>query len=230
MAHQAVTTLLRKAVWCTVLLLSSMTQTNAQPLRMLCLGDSYTIGEAVDEAERFPNQTADLLRDRSFNVDRLRIIATTGWTTDELQKAIDEANVSETYDVVTLLIGVNNQYRGRDIENYKVEFTGLLQQALQFANGKPDRVFVLSIPDWSVTPFAKDRDGSKIAEEIDAFNAVNRELSRQAGVHYLDITPVSRGAVSDNALVASDGLHPSGKMYGLWAAMLAPMVAQALKR
>src|SRR5689334_3890933 len=128
-----------------------MTQTQAQPplaLRMLCLGDSYTIGEAVSEHERFPNQTADLLRDRRFDIANPRIIATTGWTTDELQHAINEANITNSYDVVTLLIGVNNQYRGREIENYKEEFTKLLQQAIQFAGNREERVFVLSIPDW----------------------------------------------------------------------------------
>lgn len=203
--------------------------TKAQ-LRMLCLGDSYTIGEAVEEFERFPNQTADLLRDRGFAFDKPRIIATTGWTTDELNKAVDDANVVDTYDVVTLLIGVNNQYRGRDLENYKDEFNLLLQRALQFAGQNPDRVFVLSIPDWGVTPFAADRDREKIAKEIDAFNEANETLTRRAGVKYIDITPVSRNAQVDPTLVASDGLHPSGKMYGLWAAMLAPLVAQALGR
>ena len=199
-------------------------------MRMLCLGDSYTIGEAVDEAERFPHQAVDLLRDRGYNIAKPRIIATTGWTTDELQRAIDTAAINEAYDLVTLLIGVNNQYRGRDIENYKSEFEKLLHQAVQFAGGRTDRVFVLSIPDWGVTPFAQDRDRTKIGEEIDLFNAANKSLSQQAGVHYLDITPVSRNAMVDNALVASDGLHPSGKMYGLWAAMLAPVMVQALKQ
>lgn len=207
-----------------------MTQTSAQPLRMLCLGDSYTIGEAVNENERFPSQAADLLRDRGFHFEQPLIIATTGWTTDELNKAIDDANIQETYDVVTLLIGVNNQYRGRDLDNYKDEFNLLLQRALQFANQNPDRVFVLSIPDWGVTPFAHDRDRNQIAKEIDAFNEANEALSKRAGVHYIDITPVSRNAIADNALVASDGLHPSGKMYGIWAAMLAPTVAKALEQ
>lgn len=212
-----------------VLFLSTMT-TQAQPLRMLCLGDSYTIGEAVDENERFPNQAADLLRDRGFNFDTPRLIATTGWTTDELQKAIDDANITETYDAVTLLIGVNNQYRGRDLDNYKDEFSRLLQQSIKFAGNRADRVFVLSIPDWGVTPFAHDRDRNQIAKEIDTFNEANEILSKQAGVHYIDITPVSRNAQVDNALVASDGLHPSGKMYGIWAAMLAPIVAKAMER
>lgn len=213
-----------------VLLLTTMTSSQPQSLNMLCLGDSYTIGEAVNEHERFPNQTADLLRDRHFNFNAPRIIATTGWTTDELQKAIDDSNIDETYDIVTLLIGVNNQYRGRDIENYKIEFDRLLQQAITFAGKRADRIFVLSIPDWGVTPFAQDRDRSQIAIEIDAFNKANKEIAQQAGVYYLDITPVSRNAMVDNALVAGDGLHPSGKMYGLWAAMLAPMIAQALER
>lgn len=214
-----------------VLLLTAMTvSTNAQPLRMLCLGDSYTIGEAVEENERFPNQTADLLRDRGFNFEKPRIIATTGWTTDELNKAIDDANIVDTFDVVTLLIGVNNQYRGRDLDNYKDEFNLLLQRALQFAGQNSDRVFVLSIPDWGVTPFAADRDREKISKEINAFNEANETLTRRAGVKYIDITPVSRNAQVDPTLVASDGLHPSGKMYGIWAAMLAPFVAQALER
>jgi lysophospholipase L1-like esterase len=183
--------------------------------RYLALGDSYTIGESVAVDERFPMQLA-----RDLNLGEPQIIAKTGWTTDELNAAIDAANVTGTYDLVTLLIGVNNQYRGRDVEQYRGEFAALLQRAIGFAGGDAKNVVVVSIPDWGVTPFAEGRDRAKIATEIDRYNAVNREETQRAGARYVDITPVSRG--TDAALVAGDGLHPSGKQYGEWAKLIAP--------
>jgi len=196
---------------------------------MLCLGDSYTIGESVAESERFPVQTISLLKGDGVDFVSPRIIATTGWTTDELQAAIDAAHINSTYDVVTLLIGVNNQYRGRSPEEYRQQFIKLLQQAITFAGNKPLHVFVLSIPDWGVTPFAAGSDRRKIATEIDLFSKINKEESAKAGANYLDITPVSRQAASDNSLVAHDGLHPSGKMYALWSQSLAEMIEKSLK-
>ncbi|HEX7829365.1 MAG TPA: SGNH/GDSL hydrolase family protein [Thermoanaerobaculia bacterium] len=190
--------------------------------RYLALGDSYTIGESVAADERFPMQLA-----RDLNLGEPKIIAKTGWTTDELNAAIDAANVTGTYDLVTLLIGVNNQYRGRDVEQYRGEFAALLRRAIGFAGGDAKNVVVVSIPDWGVTPFAEGRDRAKIATEIDRYNAVNREETQRAGARYVDITPVSRG--NDAALVAGDGLHPSGKQYGEWVKLIAPEARAALR-
>ena len=188
----------------------------------LALGDSYTIGQSVLEAERFPNQTVSLLKSQGIKINDPKIIATTGWTTKNLIDALNANPPQNNYDVVSLLIGVNNQYQGRSIDEYKTEFTLLLNRAVQFAGNKPKHIFVLSIPDYSVTPFANGYDKAKIAAEIDQFNSENKKISIQLGVNYLDITPISREA--DPALIASDGLHPSGKQYKRWADLLAPMM------
>lgn len=190
------------------LLLASCTSVTERP-RYLALGDSYTIGESVAEAERFPAQLA-----RRLGYAEPQVIARTGWTTDELNAAIDEADPKGPFDLVTLLIGVNNQYRGRSADEYRTQFTALLQRAIGFAGGEPRRVVVVSIPDWGVTPFAEGRDRARIAAEIDQFNAINREEAARAGTKWVDITPISRG--TDPALVAADGLHPSGKQYEEW--------------
>lgn len=195
----------------------------------LALGDSYTIGEMVTEDQRFPVQAASLLRAAGIPMEPPRIIARTGWTTDELAAAIREAGVTGPYDLVTLLIGVNNQYRGRSVEEYAPEFRGLLTQAIHFAGGHASHVIVLSIPDWGVTPFAKDRDGQKIAREIDAYNAVNQRITAELGAQYADITPSTRRAAVDAGLVAEDGLHPSGKEYEAWAKAIVPLMEQALR-
>lgn len=183
--------------------------------RYLALGDSYTIGESVAVADRYPVQLA-----RELKLGEPEIIAKTGWTTDELNAAIDKADPHGPYDLVTLLIGVNNQYRGRSADEYRTQFTALLQRAIGFAGGKTKNVVVISIPDWGVTPFAKDRDRAKIGREIDQFNAINREEALRAGARYVDITPFSRRAANDASLVAPDGLHPSGKMYSEWTRMI----------
>jgi lysophospholipase L1-like esterase len=197
----------------------------------LALGDSYTIGEAVKQPESFPYQLQNLLKGKNINVANPKIIAVTGWTTDELQAGIKKENISGTYDFVTLLIGVNNQYRGYPIDTYRKEFAELLQKAIAFAGGDKQKVFVVSIPDWGVTPFGKNsgRDTRVIATEIDNFNAANQEITLAAGVNYTNITPASRNAATDTALIASDGLHPSGKMYGQWADALLTKVATVLK-
>lgn len=198
---------------------------------MLCLGDSYTIGEAVAETERFPMQTVELLKAADVHSRKPVIVAKTGWTTDELATAIKEASLAESYDIVTLLIGVNNQYRGRDLENYRQEFQALLHTSIAYAHGNAAQVFVLSIPDWGVTPFAgNDKRGEKkIGEEIDLFNAINKEETLKTNAHYIDITPVSREAKSDAALNASDGLHPSGKMYAAWAKQLSQSILNSFQ-
>ncbi len=188
----------------------------------LALGDSYTIGQSVSEAERFPNQTVSNLRTQNIKINDPKIIAATGWTTKNLIDAVNSANLQNNYDVVSLLIGVNNQYQGRSINEYKTEFTLLVNRAIQYAGNKPTHVFVLSIPDYSVTPFAQSSDRAKIAAEIDQFNSANKTISLKLGVNYLDITTISRE--TDPSLVANDGLHPSGKQYKRWAELLAPLM------
>lgn len=195
----------------------------------LALGDSYTIGEQVPANENFPHQTVSLLHKQGIKVAAPVIIATTGWTTDELAAAIKERAIDDTFSFVTLLIGVNNQYRGRDIDNYKEEYTKLLDQAIRFANGHTQNVFVLSIPDWGVTPFAEGRDRAKIAHEIDAYNNACKEITLAHKCHYLDITDSTRKNGINPEYLAGDGLHPSGKEYHVWAERLAPMVAKVLK-
>lgn len=192
--------------------------TTAPSLRFLALGDSYTIGEGMPEADRWPNQLAEALRRTGREVEKPTIIARTGWTTDELSKAIDEADPQGSWDLVSLLIGVNNQYRGRDADEYRQQFVSLLKRAITFAGNKPSKVVVLSIPDWGVTPFAEGRDRADIARKIDQFNAINRDESRKAGVMYVDITPFSRQP--DPTLITGDGLHPSAKQYLEWVRLI----------
>jgi lysophospholipase L1-like esterase len=184
--------------------------------RYLALGDSYTIGQSVSINVRFPIQLTKALRAEGFTMADPQIIAQTGWTTGELSRAIDQANPQGPFDLVTLLIGVNNQYRGYDIQEYQVEFKELLQRSIGFADDDATHVIVVSIPDWGVTPYAGGRDEQKIAEEIDAFNAINRAETQQAGARYVNVTDISRLAVEDRSLIARDGLHPAGKMYTMW--------------
>lgn len=192
---------------------------------MLNLGDSYTIGEAVEVNQRFPNQTVQLLQKDGIHFTDPFIIAKTGWTTDELANAITASNLTSKFDYVTLLIGVNNEFRGRDTGEYRLQFRSLLQTALNYASNNAKHVFVLSIPDWGATPFIvndpKQRSAAQVAAEIDEFNAINKDEALKAGTNYIDITPISRQAPSNPALVASDGLHPSGLMYGEWVKLLA---------
>jgi len=197
---------------------------------LLCLGDSYTIGESVQFAENFPNQTISQLRKDGYAFEEPEIVAQTGWTTDELQTAIDNHSLKNSYDFVTLLIGVNNQYRGRTVENYKSQFESLLKQAIQFANGKADHVIVLSIPDWSVTPFARDRETKQIAIQIDNYNSANAAVAEAHQVRYIDITPSSREAANDRSLIASDGLHPSAKEYEKWSEKLSVFLKSMIKQ
>lgn len=205
---------------------SVTTPVNPAAKTYLALGDSYTIGQSVSVTDRFPSHTVALLRGYGITINDATIIATTGWTTKNLLDALTSTTLPTNYDVVSLLIGVNNQYQGKSIEEYRAEFTTLLNRAIQYANNKPTHVFVLSIPDYSVTPFAANSNRAKIAAEIDQFNAINKSISSQLGVNYLDITPISRE--SDMELIASDGLHPSGKQYKRWADLLAPMIKKTI--
>ena len=197
-------------------------------LQFLALGDSYTIGESVPEAERWPVQLVALLGKRGVSLEQPSIIAKTGWTTDELAAAIAERTPQGSYQLVSLLIGVNNQYRGRDVENYREEFSALLNQAVEFAGGRAGRVIVLSIPDWGVTPAAEGKNREKIAGDIDFFNRVNWEETSRVGANYVDVTPISRKAGKDPSLLADDGLHPSGRMYRMWAEAVLPLAMAAV--
>jgi lysophospholipase L1-like esterase len=183
-------------------------------LRYLALGDSYTIGEGVAPEERWPHRLAARLRAEGVPLRDPIIVAVTGWTTDELAAGIDaaeaEGRVDGRYDLVSLLIGVNNQYRGRDVEEYREEFRALLGRAVAFARGDAARALVLSIPDWGVTPFAEGRDRTEIAREIDVFNRVGREEAAAAGARYVDVTPLSR---RQGAQVVDDGLHPDDEAH-----------------
>lgn len=190
-------------------------------LTYLALGDSYTIGESVPENERWPVQLVAALNSEGVPFQPPRIIARTGWTTGELIQAIEDENVTERYSLVSLLIGVNNQYRGLPSEEFREEFTALLKTAIGFT-GNGGRVVVLTIPDWGVTPFAERRDGEAIAEEIDLFNDIVKSVSSNFEVPCYDITAISREAADNISLVAEDGLHPSGKMYGLWVQSILP--------
>ncbi len=201
--------------------------TTAPKTSYLALGDSYTIGQSVPEADRFPVQTAGILAGSPVYMASPVIIAQTGWTTGNLLNALAQNPVTRTYDYVTLLIGVNNQYQRRSQAEYRIEFEQLLNKAIQYAGGKKHRVFVLSIPDYSVTPFGQNGNPAQTSREIDDFNAINKAITLAAGISYTDITPISRGAKTDPSLTASDGLHPSGKQYLQWAQLLAPKMRAA---
>lgn len=184
----------------------------------LALGDSYTIGASVPTEDRWSDQLVSRLRKAGVKVSNPKIIATTGWTTSELQTGINTAKISKTYDLVSLLIGVNNQYRGYDIKVYKKEFSELVNQAILFADRKVENVFVISIPNYGVMPFAirNNLDPQKIASELSAYNSEAKKISNSQGVTFFDNTQWSQGMAMDPSLVANDGLHPSGKMYTNW--------------
>ena len=208
---------------------------SAKNIRFLALGDSYTIGESVGEAERWPLQLADLIKaspgfaGQYHRVD-VDFVARTGWTTNELWNTIRQSPPQGPYDLVSLLVGVNDEYRGGSAEQYRQDFRFLLGKAISYAGGDPKRVLGLSIPDWGVTPYAVNdpRPAAQISAEIDAFNAVNKDEAQKAGVHYVDVTPVSRQSINDLTLLAPDGLHPSGKMYAAWAGLSLPEALAAL--
>lgn len=195
----------------------------------LALGDSYTIGESLPLTNSFPYQVCQLLRKKGLSVSAPEIIAKTGWTTDELTAAMTGYGFLESYSFVTLLIGVNNQYRSRPVEEYKIEFESLLKKAIQLANNKNEHVIVISIPDYSITPFADKLDKEKISKEIDLFNSVNRAVSIQYKVHYIDITSESRQIKKVEKYIAADNLHPSEKLYKKWAEEVVEIIRPPLK-
>ena len=195
----------------------------------LALGDSYTIGESVPIYENFPYQTVQLLRAKGLQVQAPEIVARTGWTTDELMAGIEKTTLLKEYDLVSLLIGVNNQYRGRSLQEFGEQFEMLLNKAISFAGGKKEHVFVISIPDWGATPFAAGRDRKKIEEEINAFNALKKKITVEKGISFIEITEGSRAATNDENLVAKDKLHPSGKEYAKWAEKLSVAILDRMK-
>ncbi len=201
-----------------------------QGFRYLALGDSYTIGQGVKITDRFPNQLRDSLVRHNFPINSFQIIARTGWSTAQLLEAI-QAQQPDTvaWDIVTLLIGVNNQYRKLGLEPYKAEFTDLLQRAIRLAGGKKSKVFVLSIPDYSVTPYAQRLTPAKIYRELEAYNAANRAITLAEGVAYINITPASQEATDNRKLLAPNGLHPAGLMYRSWVRLLLPRVLESLR-
>jgi lysophospholipase L1-like esterase len=201
-----------------------------QTLSFLALGDSYTIGEGVGVDGRWPLQLANGLRGQGIPLADPRIIATTGWTTDELDAALDAAEPLETFDFVSLQIGVNNQYRGRDVDNYRAEFAALLDRAIGYAGGRADRVLVLSIPDWGATRFgaASGRDLAVVSSELDAYNSAARAVCTAKAVAFVDVSRVSRLLGPEPAMLADDGLHPSAAMYREWTMLALPVARRLL--
>lgn len=196
-------------------------------LTYLALGDSYTIGEQVLPEENFPHQAVAILKQQyKIEVADPKIIAVTGWTTDELNAAIKTEQINQTFNIVTLLIGVNNQYRGRDLENYKTEFNDLLNQSIVFANGRASHVFVLSIPDWGVTPFAEGKDRKEIEKQIDNYNHINKQVTLAHACNYIEITESTRSNGLDESYLTPDKLHYAAKEYKIWATRLAKGVSE----
>lgn len=199
-------------------------------MKYLALGDSYTVGEGVAADARWPEVLARGLRAQGLAVDDPRVIATTGWTTDELSDAMDAAEPLGSWDFVTLLVGVNNQYRGRALDEYVEQFETLLRRAIALAGGHADHVLVLTIPDWGATRFGagSGRDLARVSRELDAFNAAACEVGESLGVACVDITAASRAHGAEPAMLADDGLHPSAAMHALWAAAALPVASQLL--
>jgi lysophospholipase L1-like esterase len=197
--------------------------------RYLALGDSYTIGEGVADQDSWPNQLVDLMRASQIDVGTAHIIARTAWTTDELFDAIDAEGPKGPFDLVTLLIGVNDQYRSRPVQSFATEFVQLLRRAKALGGNRPARTIAISIPDWGATPFAEGRDRTLISAEIQAYNSRARELAETAGARWVDITEISRDMLREPELVAVDGLHPTGAMYRRWAEQILPVAIEILR-
>ncbi len=199
------------------------------PVRYLALGDSYTIGDGVEESQRWPNLLAERLHARSYDVE-VTIVAQSGWTVQDLMLGMRERALEPPYDLVSLLIGANDQFRGYDPDQYRRQFVRALGKAIEYAGGNAGRVMVVSIPDWGVTPAASGLDRTRIAREIDAFNAINRQEAQRFGALFVDITPLSRQAEQDLSLLSLDGLHPSGSMYALWVEIILPYAEGILQQ
>ena len=194
----------------------------------LALGDSYTIGEQVLIAQSFPYQTVQLLREKNLHFYAPEIIATTGHTIEELENAINKTITLHDYSIVSLLIGVNNQYDGISVADFEVSFEKLILKAVEFAGNKPTHVFILSIPDWGITPFAADRDIQKIASEIDAYNLVCKTMAKKYGANFIYITASQRADSGKEGFLVADKLHPGEKEYAKWAEMLCEKIIEQL--
>ena len=201
---------------------------DSQGLRYLALGDSYTKAECELPANSYPSLLVNKFKEAGIKVQSQTTIAQTGWRTDNLKNAIDNAALQDTFDLVSLLIGVNNQYQGRSAQEYRTEFKDLLATAIRMAKGRKDKVFVLSIPDYGVTPFGSSHE-AYISSQIDLFNAINKEETEALGVEYFDITPISRKAKTDSSLNCTDQLHPSAKMYAQWVNLMLPDVLSIIR-
>jgi lysophospholipase L1-like esterase len=198
--------------------------------RYLALGDSYTIGEGVTDEDCWPNQLVALLRAQDVEIGNAHIVARTAWTTDELSDAIESEGPRGPFDLVTLLIGVNDQYRSRPVSSFASEFALLLRRAKKFGRNTSARTIAISIPDWGATPFAEGRDRALIAKEIAAYNQCAQELATAAAAHWIDVTEISRAMLTDPSLVAVDGLHPTAAMYRRWAEHVLPTALQILAK
>ncbi len=198
-------------------------------LSYLALGDSYTIGESVSSNKSFPKQLEKKLEGNLNTTIKTKIVARTGWRTDNLLEAINTSKLDDTYDFVTLLIGVNNQFQGAMFNQYETEFTALLKLAIEFADNNPNRVVVVSIPDWSFTPFGSNRDQQKISSEIDRYNSFAKSKTQESQVRFIQITDITREGLEKPELVADDGLHPSGEAYKLFVDRIAPFITNGLK-
>ena len=209
------------SITCFMILFSSCKKMSLKE-SYLALGDSYTVGESISKKHAWPKQLVDSLKKRNIFLSEPRIIAKTGWTTDELKKAINDSSLDYPYDWVSLLIGVNNQYRGRDLDEFKLQFESLLFEAIAFSGNRKERVFVISIPDWGSMPFAKDRDPNKIAIEIDNFNQIIYEVCAFENIKFIDITPITRNIYSNPNWIAKDSLHPSKEQYSKWVEKMIP--------
>lgn len=203
--------------------------TDPGPLRILALGDSYTIGEGVEADQRWPEQLAVRLRASGLDVPPPRVIATTGWRSDDLLRGIGRAELEPPYSLVTLLIGVNDQYQDYREKGYPQRFAAVLKRALELAGGDRKRLIVVSIPDYSVTPFARRMDRAKVSAAIERYNKVNRDIVARQGIVYVDVTEVSREAAGNSSLLVDDGLHPSGRMYARWVDRILPLAERALR-
>ena len=219
-------------LWIVFCLMACSTQPQPMveiPVSYLALGDSYTIGESVSEEGRWPNQLVATLQEKGLKVSPPKIIATTGWTTSELMDGINSSDIDAHYDLVSLSIGVNDQYRGYSISEFESRFEALILRAISLAKDRPQRVFVLSIPDYSITQFAASLDTLRVAKEIEAYNALKRKVCKKYNIQFFDITPISRLAKDDISLIAEDQLHPSAAMYQQWIELIAKDVAELIQ-
>lgn len=198
-------------------------------LTYVALGDSYTIGTSVAYQDNYPSQLSTALQGQLKSPIALKIVAKNGWRTDNLLDALKTEQLEPNYDLVTLLIGVNNQYQSEPFKKYEKEFSQLLEQALELANHKTERVFVISIPDWGFTPYGSGWDQQKISQEIDAYNSFAKETAEKEGVTFIEVTDITRKGLEDKELVASDGLHPSKKAYKLFVERMLPIITSSLK-